>query len=279
MHIPRLTPHHPPYRHVSPSASTIQSTVPPCCPHQPHYTVSRTTTPPPASSSCCSRGPQAALLSPRTEFRERGRILTRTVPLSGLQAGPTSLRLYQAPVAGRIPSAAVPSCVLADCVTPGVTQGNTPLTAVTGSPVETPVPWEYPTQVGDLSLWSRRPMTMSHCSMPRPGAVGEASHLHFNLVYRGSMAHCQAGTTCHIAFAVTFRLPLPHTQAMRKPLPMSGYHRCAQHMDISKPIHPSHTRSRSITPDSHNLLTRTTVMPQPKNPRVTVQCRPPQHSG
>ena len=57
---------------------------------------------------------------------------------------------------------------------------------------------------------------------------------------------------------------------------MSCYRRCAQQMDVSKHIHPSHTRSSSITPDSHNLLTRSTVMPQPKNPRVTVQSRPPQ---
>ena len=47
---------------------------------------------------------------------------------------------------------------------------------------------------------------------------------------------------------------------------MSWCCRFVPHMDGSKHVHPTHTRSSSITPASHGLLTRSTVMPQPKNP-------------
>ena len=194
MHLPRLPPHHPPYRHVSPSASTLQSTVPPCCPHHPHYTVSSTITLPPPSSPFRSQGAQAALLPPRIKLGARGRLLTRTIPLSGPWAGLASLRLNEAPVAGRFPSnllqrrwrcgSFLPSCVLADSATPGVTQGITLVAAVTGPPVETPVPWEYPTEVLALLPWSGRPMT-SHYSMRRPGASGRSFTSPFEPPVRG----------------------------------------------------------------------------------------------
>ena len=96
------------------------------------------------------------------------------------------------------------------------------MTAVTGPPVETPVPWEYPTGVWALLPWSGRPVT-PHCSMWRPGAGGRSITSPVDPVYGGSAAHYQAGTTCHIALAVILRLPLPHTQATRISLPMSRY--------------------------------------------------------
>ena len=167
------------------------------------------------------------------------------------------------------------SHLLTDLATPEVTRGITPVTAVTGPPVETPAPWEYPTAVWALLPWSGRPVT-PHCSMRRPGAGGRSCTSPFEPPVRGQYVHYQADTTCHIALTVTSRLPLPHTQAIRRPLPMSYHRRCEHHMDVIQHIHPSHTRSSSITPHSHSLLTRSRVMPQPKNLRVTVQTRPPQ---
>ena len=91
IHPPQLPPHHLPYSHVSPSTSTIRSTVPTRCPYR-------------SSSHCRSRGPQAALLPPCADLRARGRFLTRIDPLPWSRAGPTPLRPYQPPLAGRSPS-------------------------------------------------------------------------------------------------------------------------------------------------------------------------------
>ena len=96
------------------------------------------------------------------------------------------------------------------------------------------------------------------------------------LVHGGSTAHYQAGTTCHTALAVIPRLPSPHTQAMRTLLPMSHHRRCVQHRDGGKRTHISHTLSSCITLGPHCVRTTRSVMPQPKNPRVTIQSCPPQ---
>ena len=104
-------------------------------------------------------------------------------------------------------------------------------------------------------------------------------HLSPTFVHGSSTAHCQAGTTCHIALAVIRRLPSPHTQAVRTPLPMSHHRRCVQHRDGGKRTHTSHTLSSCITLGSHCFLTTPSVMPQPKNPRVTIQSCPPQQYG
>ena len=111
MHLPRLPPHHPPYRHVSPSTSTIRSAVLPCCPHHP-------------SLHCRSRGPQAALLSPCAELGARGRLLTRTDPLSGPWAGPTPLRPYHALLAGRSPFNSLQRCRRCSSFSPSRRRSN-----------------------------------------------------------------------------------------------------------------------------------------------------------
>ena len=101
-------------------------------------------------------------------------------------------------------------------------------------------------------------------------------HLSPTLVHGGSTAHRQAGTTCHTALAVIRRLPSARTQAIRTLLPMSHHRRCVQHRDGGKRTHISHTPSSCITPGSHCFLTTPSVMPQPKNPRVTMGSCPPQ---
>ena len=308
-------PVHPPYRsrycHAYPCIPSTQSPAPPCISHDSHHIIPRTTKCPPVHRPYSPLYRHALLITPTTPFpapphslhqphlavlgalkrpfyppvlNSGPRGASSPVPFPSRGYGqaqrPFGCTRRRSPV-GSHPihcnagGVAAPSPLLADSATPGVTQGNTPVTAVTGPPAETPVPWEYPTGVWALLPWSGRPM-IPHCSMRRPGAGGVASHLHLNLVCGGSTAQYEAGTTCHIALAFTLRLPLPHNQAMRRPLPLSCYRRCAQHMDVSKHIHPSHTRSSIITIDSHSLLTRSTVMPQPKNPRVTIQSRPPQ---
>ena len=99
------------------------------------------------------------------------------------------------------------------------------------------------------------------------------------LMHGGSMAHHQAGTTCHIALAVIRRLPVPHNQAMRALLLRCHPLRCVQHRDGGKRTHISHTLSICITPGPHRAVTISSVMPQPKNPRVALQSRPPQQQG
>ena len=96
------------------------------------------------------------------------------------------------------------------------------------------------------------------------------------LMHGGSTAHHQAGTTCHIALAVIRRLPSPHTQAMRTLLLRCHPRRCVQHRDGGKRTHISHTLSSCITPGPHCALTMSSVMRQPKNPRVAFQSYPPQ---
>ena len=96
------------------------------------------------------------------------------------------------------------------------------------------------------------------------------------LMHGGSTAHHQAGTTYHIALAVIRRLPLPHTQAMRALLLRCHPRRCVQHRDGGKRIHISHTLSSCITPGPHRAVTISSMMPQPKNPRVAFQSCPPQ---
>ena len=97
------------------------------------------------------------------------------------------------------------------------------------------------------------------------------------LMHGGSTAHHQAGTTCHIALAVMRRVPLPHTQAMRALLLRCHPPRCVQHRDGGKRTHISLTLSSCITPGPHRAVTISSVMPQPKNPRVALQSYPPQH--
>ena len=102
-------------------------------------------------------------------------------------------------------------------------------------------------------------------------------HPSLTLVHGGNTIHHQAGTTCHTALAVIRPLPSPHTQAMRTLLPMSHLRPCVPHRDGGKRTHISHTLSSCITPGPHRVLTTSSVMPQPKNPRVTIQsCRPQQ---
>ena len=48
-----------------------------------------------------------------------------------------------------------------------------PRDCVTGPPLETPVPWEYPTGVWALLPWTRQPMTPHFC-MQSPGAGGRS---------------------------------------------------------------------------------------------------------
>ena len=99
------------------------------------------------------------------------------------------------------------------------------------------------------------------------------------LMYMGSTAHHQAGTTCHTMLAVIRRLPSPHTQAMRTLLPRCHLRRCVQRRDGGKRTHVSHTLSGCITPGPHCVLTTSSVMPQPRNRQVTFQSRPPQQQG
>ena len=54
------------------------------------------------------------------------------------------------------------------------------------------------------------------------------------LMYGGSTAHHQAGTTCRIALAVIRRLPLRHNPAMRALLLRCHPLRCVQHRDGGK---------------------------------------------
>ena len=121
--------------------------------------------------------------------------------------------------------------------TPGVSRATTPNTSVAGPPVETPVPWEYPTGVWALLPWSGRPMT-PHCCMRRPGAGG-LKHPCLTLMHGGSTAHQQAGTTCHITLAVIRRLPVPHNQAMKALLYRRYPLRCVQRRDGSRCTHNS----------------------------------------
>ena len=95
------------------------------------------------------------------------------------------------------------------------------------------------------------------------------------LVHGGSTAHHQAGTTCHTALAAIRRLPSPHTQAMRTLLPMSRLRRCVRHRDVSKRTHISHSLLSCIFSGPQCVLTTPSVMPQPKNPPVTIQSCPP----
>ena len=90
-----------------------------------------------------------------------------------------------------------------------------------------------------------------------------------------STAHHQAGRTCHIALAVIRRLPSPHTQATRALLLRCHPRRCVQHRDGGKRTHISHTLSSCYTPGHHRALTISSVMRQPKNPRVAFQSCPP----
>ena len=99
------------------------------------------------------------------------------------------------------------------------------------------------------------------------------------LMHGCSTAHHQAGTTCHIALAVIRRLPLPHTQAMRALLLRCYPRRCVQHRDGGKRTHISHTLSSCMTPGPRRAFTISSVMPQPKNPRVAFQSCPPQQYG
>ena len=102
-------------------------------------------------------------------------------------------------------------------------------------------------------------------------------HLIPTLMHRGSTAHHQAGTTCHIALAVIRRLPLPHTQAMRALLLRYLPRRCVQHRDCGKRTHIYHTLSSCITPGAHHAVAISSVMPQLKNRRVAFQsCQPQQ---
>ena len=96
------------------------------------------------------------------------------------------------------------------------------------------------------------------------------------LVHGGSTAHYHAGTTCHIALAVIRRLPSPHTQAMRTLLLRRHPRRCVQHRDGGMRTHISLTLSSCITAGPHRTCTMSSVMPQPKNPRVAFQSCPPQ---
>ena len=96
------------------------------------------------------------------------------------------------------------------------------------------------------------------------------------LMHGGSTAHHQAGTTCHIALAVMGCLPLPHTQAVRALLLRCQPCPCVQHRDGCKRPHVSHTLSSCLTPDPHRPFTISSVMPQPKNPRVAFQSCSPQ---
>ena len=95
------------------------------------------------------------------------------------------------------------------------------------------------------------------------------------LMHGGSTAHHQAGTTFHIALAVIRRLPSPHTQAMRTLLLRCHTRRYVQHRDGGKRTHISHTMSSYITPGPHRAFTMSSVMPQPKYPRVAFQSSPP----
>ena len=68
------------------------------------------------------------------------------------------------------------------------------------------------------------------------------------LMHRGSTAHHQAGTTCHIALAVIRRLPCTHTQAMRALLLTCHPRRCVQHGDGGKRTNISHTLKAALPP-------------------------------
>ena len=109
--------------------------------------------------------------------------LCTAVPRTGRQSFP--IQFAATPAASQLRAPAVqPSHLPADSATPGVTRGMTPVTAVTGPPVETPVPWEYPTGVWALLPWSGRPMT-PHCGMRRPGAGGRSFTSPFEPRVRG----------------------------------------------------------------------------------------------
>ena len=157
--------------------------------------------------------------------------------------------------------------------TPGVSRATTPNTAIARPPVETPVPWEYPTGVWALLPWSGRPMT-PHCCMRRPRGR-RVKHPCPTLLHGGSTAHHQAGTTCHIALAVIRRLPVTHNQAMRALLLGRHPFCCVQRRDGGRCTHNSHTLSICITPGPNHAVTISYVMPQPEYPRVTLQSRPP----
>ena len=96
------------------------------------------------------------------------------------------------------------------------------------------------------------------------------------LMYGGSRAHHQAGTTCHIALAVIPHLPSPHSQAMRPHVHRCHPSRCVKHRDGGKRTLISHTMSSCIAPGPHRAFTISSVEPQPKNPRVAFQSCPPQ---
>ena len=96
------------------------------------------------------------------------------------------------------------------------------------------------------------------------------------LMHGGSTAHRQAGMTCHIVLAVIRRLPLLHTQATRAVILRCHPLRCVQHRDGGKRANISYTLSICITPGPYRAVTISSVMPQPKNPRVALQSCPPQ---
>ena len=104
-------------------------------------------------------------------------------------------------------------------------------------------------------------------------------HPYPTLMHGGSTAHHHAGTTCHIALAVIRCLPSPHTQAMGTMLLTCYPRRCVQHRDGGKRTQISYTLSSCITPGPHRAFTISSVMPQPKNPRVAFQSCPPQQQG
>ena len=72
---------------------------------------------------------------------------------------------------------------------------------------------------------------------------------------------------------------ITHTRAMRTLLPMSHLRRCIQHRDGGKRTYISLTLSSCITPGPHCVLTTSSVMPRPKNPRVPIRSRPQQQKG
>ena len=99
------------------------------------------------------------------------------------------------------------------------------------------------------------------------------------LMHGGSTAHHQAGTTRRITLAVIRRLPVPQNQTTRALLLMCHPLRCVQHRDGGKRTHISHTLSICITPGPYRAVTISSVMPQPKYPRVALRSRPPQQHG
>ena len=144
----------------------------------------------------------------------------------------------------------------------------------TGPPVETLVPWEYPSGVWTLLPWSGRPMT-PHCSMRRPGVGGRSFTPPIEPCVRrqyGSLSgrhDLSRRVGRHTPSAIAAHAGQYETS------PKSYDRLCAHLTGNVRSIPYPRTRSRSITPDARSLPTRSTVMQQPENPRVTVQSRPP----